>query len=724
MLLGGEQLPQAHQPVKHMRHGPTCRINTTQHNKSMASYKPTKSEQILFEGVKAGKMVDLWNGDEGKEPNVLDGAEWGDELTVRAEVLKMLLTDSEFLGARAPNPIRLRHARISGQLNLNACTLRLPLDLSDCYFEDPIDLAESHTLRVGLVRCSIPALVGPRMRARGQIDMSGSTAGAINIEGAQIEGQLVLTDGTLGAGASEALIADGAEINGGMLCDGQFRAKGTMQLVGVKIRGQLSLRGAHLDGFNGEALIGDSAHIDGALVCDEGFVANGTVRLLGTHITGAFSLDNAKLVNAGGNALLADRVKIDGGMFCRKLITEGEARVLGARIVGAFDLHEGQFENAGGDALSADGIVVEGGMFCRGGFRTDGDLRLLGAHITGPLSLIGAHLKNPGNASFSGDGARFDGGMFCRDGFQAEGVMRLMGANVHGPLDLGGAQLINPGGYAVAAEGATFQSIILCDDGFRAEGELRFTGATIEGSLDFREAQLVNESGQALNLERASVRHLLLPTQHTPLGAISLSDSRIGRLDDGWPEIPYVARLNGLVYEALNPLNSDISERLKWLKTSAIYAAQPYEQLIAVLRGAGRDDAARRVAIAKEARRRDELNRPSQAWNYLLYVTVGYGYQAWRGVLGLVALVLVGWPVFAWAKAHHHVHATHDTGTFPSFHSWLYSLDSVLPVVNLGEKTSWSPSGLPLYWHTASVLIGWLLITLILGALTARLVRD
>jgi hypothetical protein len=95
------------------------------------------------------------------------------------------------------------------------------------------------------------------------------------------------------------------------------------------------------------------------------------------------------------------------------------------------------------------------------------------------------------------------------------------------------------------------------------------------------------------------------------------------------------------------------------------------------------------------------------------------------GALWLGLLAFIGWPIFGWAKVHHHIVALHDEGQRPPpFHALLYSLDSVLPVINFGDKSSWSATGMALYWQTASILAGWVLATVILATVTTRLIRD
>ncbi len=205
-----------------------------------------------------------------------------------------------------------------------------------------------------------------------------------------------------------------------------------------------------------------------------------------------------------------------------------------------------------------------------------------------------------------------------------------------------------------------------------------------------------------------------------------LTNASVRRLDDNWPQIPYDARITGFVYETLERQSSDVATSLAWLANAEEgFLPQPYEQLATVLRRAGRDDDARSVAYTKSRRRRDYLNRTGRIWDRLLCWMAGYGYRPWRGVAWLGAFVLMGWGVFWWAKAHGHMIPLPEAGhPLPQFHAWLYSLDSVLPLINLGQKSYWAPTGLVEYWYVASVLAGWVLITVVLAAVTTRFVRD
>jgi hypothetical protein len=102
--------------------------------------------------------------------------------------------------------------------------------------------------------------------------------------------------------------------------------------------------------------------------------------------------------------------------------------------------------------------------------------------------------------------------------------------------------------------------------------------------------------------------------------------------------------VNGLVYRGL-PLGLGIDEWLRLLRDSTpVYAAQPYQHLAGAYRAAGHDREARRILMAQ---RRDQISRAltgrgERAWARFTGLVLGYGYQPWRALLGLIAVLLTG----------------------------------------------------------------------------------
>jgi hypothetical protein len=153
------------------------------------------------------------------------------------------------------------------------------------------------------------------------------------------------------------------------------------------------------------------------------------------------------------------------------------------------------------------------------------------------------------------------------------------------------------------------------------------------------------------------------------------------------------------------------------------FSPQPYEQLATVYRRTGRDDAARKVLIAKQRRRRGQLNRPGRLWNILLYWTVGYGYRTWQAGLWLLLLLTVGTAIFT-VSYPSDFRATTAEKVQPAFQPFLYAVDVLLPVLNLHQRDAWTATG-PMEWLVAAfTVLGWILGTAAVLSLTGILKRS
>jgi hypothetical protein len=164
---------------------------------------------------------------------------------------------------------------------------------------------------------------------------------------------------------------------------------------------------------------------------------------------------------------------------------------------------------------------------------------------------------------------------------------------------------------------------------------------------------------------------------------------------------------------------------LDWLARNPDgYSPQPYEQLAAVYRSAGRDQDARTVGIAKQRARRRTLGPAGRLWSLLLDRLVGYGYRTWLAGVWLAVFWLAGWAAFDRAHDHQKLVLAKPGEAHPSFHGAVYSLDTLLPVVDLHQQDVWIPHGWVQWWAWASILAGWVLTTAVVAALTGLLKRD
>lgn len=189
-----------------------------------------------------------------------------------------------------------------------------------------------------------------------------------------------------------------------------------------------------------------------------------------------------------------------------------------------------------------------------------------------------------------------------------------------------------------------------------------------------------------------------------------------------WPD---QLQLRGCTYDALYervPVSG--GQRLDWLDRDPNgYAPQPYEQLTAAYRRAGREEDAREVAIGKQRARRRTLPIPGKARSLLLDVLVNYGYRPWLAGLWLLGLVRAGWWVFDLAYPAHLI-ASKPADQRPAFHAGLYALDLLLPIGDLNYQGAWIAQGWARWCWLAWILAGWVLTVAVLAAFSGILKRD
>ena len=179
----------------------------------------TLVEKSLVEHVCRGEWLDLAADDE-----VVDEAamrSWGDGRACRATVIRDILR-----GRLAPDPdphgLRLRGARISGQLDLENLSTEVNLELSDCLLEDGILAREAWLASVRLAGCRIEQGAEPPLNTahltcsvldltRARI-IGHAELGAVNLTGAHIGSHIDCSGAHLRNDSGPALSAYGLQV--------------------------------------------------------------------------------------------------------------------------------------------------------------------------------------------------------------------------------------------------------------------------------------------------------------------------------------------------------------------------------------------------------------------------------------------------------------------------------------------------------------------------------
>ena len=627
----------------------------------------TPLEDRMVASAAAGKLVDL-----GADPlHLAEMQTWGEERIVRAAVVQYLLVAGQWpVDAKG---VRLRGVRITGHLDLEAAVIRCPRSLDCCYLDadEPACLDYATASRVTLTGCRMAGLTGKMLTAR-ELDLSRST----------------LT--------------------------------GPLRLPAADITGTLRCSGAQLTGrdSDGNVLDGDGMKVSGDVFLDEGFTAAGAVRLPGADITGHFSCSGAQLTgrDTDGNALVGDRMKVSGGVYLA------------------------------------------------GGFT--GAVRLPAADIAGQLNCSGAQLTgrdSDGNA-LVGDGMKVSGDALLD--VTAAGAVRLPGADITGTLSCRGAQLTghDSDGNALVGDGMKVSGDVLLDKEFTAAGTVSLNSAHVGGSVSLRPAALDDEDKVALKATSAQIAGQLrwAPGQQVS-GRVNLGGATVAELEDDWSgerangywPVGGLLSLDGFTYSRFGgDGQATVEQRLAWIRSqypphagsdSAAFVTQPYEQLAGVYRQVGQDDQARKVAIARRAdlRKYGNLNWYRRFGNWFLDWSIKYGYQTWRAGAGLAAVFIVFLALSILAQ-HQHVivpigeieglhpvpSATQCMSNYPCFYPAGYTVDTVIPIINVHQADYWGPDGhAPWGWVWVSLTwvatgLGWALATLLVAGYTGLVRRD
>lgn len=708
----------------------------------LADDELTKPELEVWDAAGTGEWVDLSEvgKDERNEPT--EGATWGEMRTVRAELLAELLTGEREAKAGRLRAVKVRGARITGRLDLEAAKLRCPLELRICYVENPIKLDEAQAPAIRLPGSFVPSLSAASLRIDGNLDLDeGFSSYHVNLLGAHIDGHVSLRNANLYHPGGDALRADRLIVEQTMFCE-QLMVIGEVSLAGAQIHGRLTLDDAILANSRGPALVAERITVDRDLSCDS-LTTQGQVVLAGSHIGGHLQLRGASLANPTNSALSADMIAVDGDMVCQTLRAQGEITLSGAKVNGVLRLDDSVIANPGGQALHAVRLHVEQDFICSG-LSAQGEIRLADASIRGHLVFVRARLVNPGTwqqSSYSdrallADGLNVGQDLRCQE-LIAQGEVILAGAKVNGVLRLDDAVLSNPGKQALIAVRLHVGQDLVCQR-LIAQGGLRLFGTKVGGELVFTGAILTGTNPDrnlhALDLEQAEATDLYLNLDQPPHGVINLTNAKIDRFVDdpeAWPQQGRL-RLRGFAYQTLANKSSrnreiDVGDRLRWLELVEDPDPQLYEHLADYYRRAGRDDDARRVLIAKQRRRRRAHGLIAKiwngvVWNGLLRWLVGYGYQTWRSLLWLLGLLVVGTAVFNAQREQ--LTPVKPASELPAFNPAVYTLDVLLPIVNLGQQDAWLAHGSTQWFTWALILAGWLLTTAVVLALTGVLKRD
>ncbi|WEV28339.1 oxidoreductase [Streptomyces sp. 71268] len=354
-----------------------------------------------------------------------------------------------------------------------------------------------------------------------------------------------------------------------------------------------------------------------------------------------------------------------------------------------------------GRSITADGLNVAQD-FQAELIESYGELTMRGAQIGVSLSLRGSKLRNPyGRRALNAPQ------------LSVERTLYLTPAGVTGsPFSTGTTP---PYGTTLPPAGGPRTQRFECEGGVRLD-DGRFGDA-----VDLDQARFTMASNQELSMRRVQTPELRFLCERQQSGRVVLSGAKVVNLVDkstSWPG-PGGLAMAGFGYESLIPRGHfPLPRRLEWVAAATPeYAPEPYEMLATALRDSGEEEFAREVLLAKQRRRRETLPLAGKAWGYLQDWMVAYGYRPGRAAVWIALLWAVGAVFFA-----RHQPEPIKEGEGPEWNAALYTLDVLLPVIDLGQANFWTPNGTAQWVTAVLVLLGWVLATTV-AAGASRLLR-
>ena len=460
----------------------------------------------------------------------------------------------------------------------------------------------------------------------------------------------------------------------------------------------------------------------------------------------------------------------------------------GAQVAGSVT-----FADCALPGLNAEFSRIDGDLALNAGCSVDGEVQLTRAVIGRDLNCERMHMRPNGHAVHAlrrqlvADGAQIGGDVNLGGGFEAVGEVRFVAAHIGGDLRADAARMMADIDEA-GARGAAFTldrvqigGSVSMNGGFEAAGQVSMQRARIDGDVNCTGAAFDiigdaswGDNAAALLLDRARIGGALI-LQHLqgPLQGASLCDARVGSLLDDASTWGQHHVLDGFSYKRFAAdAPTDAPMRLDWLARQNNlhlgfdYRPDPWRRLIRVLRRMGRNTSARDVAIGREQhlRRAGLIGLgvpPALRWlvrggHALFGAFAGYGHRPLR----LLAVAGAAWLLCGaayWAAAENGALAPSASllaadprlatcrtecaqlpATAPRFQPLAYSLDVLVPLIDLQQKRHWAPArdavaaglegalGTPLLrvltWFEA--LFGWAVGLTLLATFTGLTDRD
>jgi len=316
----------------------------------------TAEEELLWDAFPFGKEVSYGP----------------DQKPVRAEVVAALA-----LGARSGRPgrtagVRMRGAKVAGELDLRHGTVDVPLTMLECTFTDPLRLEESVTKSIDLTDSHLPGL---------------------RADGAHIRGTIDLTRAQITGGGEDAALLQKLTVDTDLVAS-ELRCAGRLSLIGARIGAVLDLNRTELTYHEHVAINLGGARVARSVYFSDAKV-EGHVRMAGLAVGGVLALVGTTLSHPptegeyANLSLTGQSLSTVGDALFHGLEATAQISLTGAQIGGRLSFKGSKLASTREDwpALMANNVTVARGLYIGDGFHATGAVRLTGIQIGGHLDL-------------------------------------------------------------------------------------------------------------------------------------------------------------------------------------------------------------------------------------------------------------------------------------------------------------------------------------------------
>lgn len=681
---------------------------------AQAYFELSTAEIRLLDAAPSGDLVQI---DSSKD---LDPASIPDDTkhSIDANLIRWLLTDIDAQKLIDPSGVRIRGAVIDGTLNLDDLTITLPLSLVRCKIDSGMELIATRARVLNLERSKVSWIEAPGLSLDRDLFLQDGRYGQIILQNATLGGTVHLEGAMLGDVSNDYLSSDNALLD--------LRASDTqasINLNDVRIIFHSEIPTA-IDATG--AVVHRDFILDGLTTTSSQRASSTTlglkpfINLSRTRIDGVLQLSEAQLAPSLGGLNL---VSIKAQSIVLDHMSSAWIWAPGAVTEMDFSAKYGHF----GQIVLSDS-KIGGNLYIT--HSTLGDV----AAPNPKYALLDINNSEIGSSIYL-DGASTvaKGGPFAIDGNSS---------HIHGDAAFFSGQGVKDS-----------------DAHLSSDGVVRLLGAHIDGNFIVMGTNFYGPFKNGLDLRYSTVGRAFIWTRihKTDNTSLTLTGTQIGVLVDdkaSWPIKGHLF-LDGCVYQRIGQkthddpslnLDDEVS-RKDWLeRQQEDFRPQPYEMIASVLTARGQGEEATRIRIDEERARQASLNWYSgdRVWTTMLGISVGYGYRPLRAVWFIGLFVFAGWGLFFLGYQRGLIVPTereayqsflYDSTVTPSgyqnFNSFVYSLESFLPLVQLFQLSRWLPdpqSGpefggihagrLLRSYLWIHVLAGWFFTTMLVAGLT------